>query len=224
MSDNPVDIGQEFKDKRLSLNTTLDKAAKDTKISKSYLLAIEANEFDRIPNEIVAKGFLQIYSDYLGIDPKHILAELKKRTKKHVPATQSVRPQKTPPENKDAYYRSAGTAIISLLLTILIFWGLFALFNSIKAPHPEKSRPAAEVSSGISISVEIIDKTWMRALADGRQVFESVFFPGDTQNIEAKKNIVLKIGNAAAVKVLSEGKILYGGGKAGQVITKEFSK
>jgi len=78
MSDNPVDIGQEFKDKRLSLDTTLDKAAKDTKISKPYLLAIEADEFDRIPNEIVAKDFCKSIRIILGLIQNACSLSLKK--------------------------------------------------------------------------------------------------------------------------------------------------
>jgi transcriptional regulator with XRE-family HTH domain len=218
MSDNPVDIGREFKEKRLSLNILLDKAAKDTKISRSYLSAIEANEFGVIPNEIVAKGFLQIYSDYLGLDSKHLLGEFKKKTKKHDPVPQAEALQQTRISNKAPYYKFTVTAVILLLLIIFLSWGVLALFRT------EKSRSTATVPLGLSIKVEIIGKTWMRAYSDGRQVFEGMFFAGTTKNINAKKSITLKIGNASAVKILSDGKVLYGGGAPGQVVTKEFHK
>ena len=224
MSDSPVDIGQEFKNKRLALNTTSDKAAKDTKISKSYLLAMEAGEFDRIPNEIVAKGFLQIYSEYLGLDPKHILAEFKKITKTRNPAPQTGTSQETGEVSKGSYYKNTVTTAIALLLAIFLSWGLLALYNSAKPPGHKKNKASAGISSGLSIKVEISDKTWMRALADGEQVFEGMFFAGSAKNIEAEESVVIKIGNAAAVKVFSGGKLLYGGGAPGQVITKEFSK
>lgn len=53
---------------------TIDDAERDTRISKRYLAALEAEEFEVIPAPVYARGFLRSYSQYLGLDPKDALA------------------------------------------------------------------------------------------------------------------------------------------------------
>lgn len=53
---------------------TIDDAERDTRISKRYLAALEAEEFEVIPAPVYARGFLRSYSQYLGLDPKDALS------------------------------------------------------------------------------------------------------------------------------------------------------
>ncbi len=52
---------------------TLEDAERDTRISRRYLQALEAEQFDVIPAPVYARGFLRSYSQYLGIDPQEAL-------------------------------------------------------------------------------------------------------------------------------------------------------
>ncbi|MGK2966917.1 MAG: helix-turn-helix domain-containing protein [Tepidiformaceae bacterium] len=53
---------------------TIDDAERDTRISKRYLAALEAEEFEVIPAPVYARGFLRSYSQYLGLDPQEALS------------------------------------------------------------------------------------------------------------------------------------------------------
>jgi cytoskeleton protein RodZ len=53
---------------------TLEDAERDTRISRRYLAALEAEQFDIIPAPVYARGFLRSYSQYLGLDPQEMLA------------------------------------------------------------------------------------------------------------------------------------------------------
>ncbi len=53
---------------------TLEDAERDTRISRRYLQALEAEQFDVIPAPVYARGFLRSYSQYLGLDPQEMLA------------------------------------------------------------------------------------------------------------------------------------------------------
>ncbi len=53
---------------------TLEDAERDTRISRRYLQALEAEQFDVIPAPVYARGFLRSYSQYLGLDPQELLA------------------------------------------------------------------------------------------------------------------------------------------------------
>src|SRR3970040_2385807 len=48
---------------------TLEDAERDTRISRRYLQALEAEQFDVIPAPVYARGFLRSYSQYLRLDP-----------------------------------------------------------------------------------------------------------------------------------------------------------
>lgn len=53
---------------------TLEDAERDTRISRRYLQALEAEQFEVIPAPVYARGFLRSYSQYLGLDPAEALA------------------------------------------------------------------------------------------------------------------------------------------------------
>lgn len=53
---------------------TIEDAERDTRISRRYLQAIEAEHFEVIPAPVYARGFLRSYSQYLGLDPRETLA------------------------------------------------------------------------------------------------------------------------------------------------------
>lgn len=53
---------------------TLEDAERDTRISRRYLQALEAEQFEVIPAPVYARGFLRSYSQYLGLDPQEALS------------------------------------------------------------------------------------------------------------------------------------------------------
>ena len=67
-----------FKEMREQKGITIDKASVDTRISSKLLKAIEEDDFTIFPAEIYLKGFITLYANYLGLNPKEILEEYKK--------------------------------------------------------------------------------------------------------------------------------------------------
>src|SRR5438270_12695642 len=49
-------------------NVSLEKIAESTKIGKRNLLALETEEFNKLPGGIFNKGFVRAYAKYLGLD------------------------------------------------------------------------------------------------------------------------------------------------------------
>ncbi|MCK8817994.1 DUF4115 domain-containing protein [Natroniella sulfidigena] len=68
---------KKLKDKREQLGITLEQAENDTKIRKDYLKSIETGNFEQIKQETHIRGFLKVYSNYLGLDQEEILADYK---------------------------------------------------------------------------------------------------------------------------------------------------
>ncbi|MEN2985678.1 MAG: helix-turn-helix domain-containing protein, partial [Thermodesulfovibrionaceae bacterium] len=68
-------MSDEFKKRRLELGKTIEEISNETKIKKSYLLAIEESKFDELPIEVYSKSYIKTYAQLLGIDPQKKLAE-----------------------------------------------------------------------------------------------------------------------------------------------------
>lgn len=71
---------------------TLEDAERDTRISRRYLQALEAEQFDVIPAPVYARGFLRSYSQYLGLDPQEALDMFPRDDDYEPPSTTTQRP------------------------------------------------------------------------------------------------------------------------------------
>jgi cytoskeleton protein RodZ len=63
-------FGEKLRETRENLGYSIEQIARDTHIAKKYLIALENEDFSIFPGETYLKGFLQNYSEYLGLDPE----------------------------------------------------------------------------------------------------------------------------------------------------------
>lgn len=66
----PKTVGAELKAARLSQDKSLKDVELATRVRGKYLLAIESGNHRELPHNVYAKGFIQSYADYLGLDAK----------------------------------------------------------------------------------------------------------------------------------------------------------
>ncbi|MDQ3238985.1 MAG: helix-turn-helix domain-containing protein [bacterium] len=67
-------LGQMLREQREKKNITLEMAESVTKIRKSYLVSLEDSKYDELPAATYIKGFLTIYSEYLGLAKDDVFA------------------------------------------------------------------------------------------------------------------------------------------------------
>jgi cytoskeleton protein RodZ len=73
------EIGPTLREARVRKRLTLQQVEEDTKIRCRYLQALEDEEFTVLPGQAYAKGFLQSYASYLGLDPRVFIEEFNSR-------------------------------------------------------------------------------------------------------------------------------------------------
>ncbi|MBD3182381.1 hypothetical protein GF312_08820 [Candidatus Poribacteria bacterium] len=73
-------IGEQLKAARMAKEKSLDEVSNDTKISKKYLEALEADDYNVFPAPIYAKGSLKAYANYVALDYEALDREYKKLT------------------------------------------------------------------------------------------------------------------------------------------------
>ena len=77
------------------------------------------------------------------------------------------------------------------------------------APQPvvEKPQPAAPAVAGTHRArLTIVDKSWVSANADGKQLFGAVLQKGDVREFDFSGKAVLHLGNGAGVEISVDGK------------------
>lgn len=68
-------IGEKLKRARKKLNFDLDDVARETKIAKMFLIAIEKDDVSALPGGVYTRNFLRTYAQFLELDPDIITAE-----------------------------------------------------------------------------------------------------------------------------------------------------
>jgi cytoskeleton protein RodZ len=101
-------IGQQLCRTRKERSLTLEQVARETHMRLHYLQALEADDFDSLPSEVQARGFLRTYAGYLGLDADAILGKVSME-----PPAQSIPPPVQTEENSDNGLREPGEAIFS---------------------------------------------------------------------------------------------------------------
>ena len=94
-------IGETLREARHAKQASLEDAARATRIKLEILERLESDEFDRLAAPMYTKGFLKLYSEYLGLDsPAIVEAYLKsqgglRRQGLHVETEANIRKKRT---------------------------------------------------------------------------------------------------------------------------------
>ncbi len=70
-----MEVGQLLRQTREAQELSLADVEEKTRIRQSFLIALESGNWDDLPNEVVARGFLRNYAQFLGLDPDDLLAQ-----------------------------------------------------------------------------------------------------------------------------------------------------
>lgn len=71
---DPLNLGSQLRQARVSGGITLDDAQRTTRISRRYLEALEADDYAALPAPVFARGFLRSYAQFLGLDASALVA------------------------------------------------------------------------------------------------------------------------------------------------------
>ncbi|GAC1659915.1 MAG: hypothetical protein NVS9B15_23530 [Acidobacteriaceae bacterium] len=87
-----MSFGDTLRAARVGRRLSLDDAASATCISSRYLLALEAEDLDRLPGEVYRQGFLRTYAEFLCLDPAPLLTGM--RFLSATPTQEVISPQR----------------------------------------------------------------------------------------------------------------------------------
>jgi len=70
-----VEIGQLLRQTREAKELSLADVEDQTRIRQRYLNALESGDWDDLPNQVAARGFLRTYATFLGLDAEELVAQ-----------------------------------------------------------------------------------------------------------------------------------------------------
>lgn len=155
-----------LKNRRIELGKTIEEIAEQTKIKKSYLIAIEEGRFEELPIEVYTRAYIKTYAQTVGVDPQPILKEYeeylqrKKQKEQPVPlqiqitapkedAQKSIK-TKISLKNLPKWAVKAAITVVVILLIVVIT----------KILHKEETiPPSPSLNTAVTVQTTEIPKT-----------------------------------------------------------------
>lgn len=152
----------------------LDEAERMTSISRQYIEALESENVDVFPGEPYLVGFLRNYSEYLGLDAKHMISLYRAKKIQEAPIPEGLLHE---PKNEKTV-----PIIISIIVILLIAGGIFGWFlykkeqeaNASTLLNSENKGQHYELST-VPITKRVHEGDIIGVLIDGAQTDVSVY-------------------------------------------------
>jgi cytoskeletal protein RodZ len=210
--------------------------AEATKISVRFLQALENGRLDILPGGIFPRAFVRQYAAYLGLDPERTVAEFMYA---HAGGDPVPAAAETAPVRRSRPL-PVGVALggLALLVIALLAWRQLrpaAVEQRVETPPTPvtapptfpadrvfpapTATPAAVLAptEGLVLDLTANQACWVAVQADGVRVIDRVFAQGETQRLNAHREIVLSVGNAGGIAFRLNGRAGVALGKDGEV-------
>ena len=231
-----MDIGKHLREARELRGMTLHQVADSTKLSATTLLCIERNEFNRLPGGIFAKGHLRAYAAVVGVESDEIVHEY---LSQFPAATEELPFVREVPAVEHAHAGRHLLLTVAGIVVALVAYGL--IHESVEwsdSPPPKLGEPPASIESvvtgtsgsgrltatdrdepGLAVEIQPAGACWLSAMADGRVVIYRLLQSGERVTIDARDELVLRVGDPAVFTYKLNGMSGRSLGDAGQPVT-----
>jgi len=139
-------LGQVFKRYREADNIKIEKVEKDTKISKRMLLALEADDYKNLPDDLYTQNIIRKYANYLSLDYNKLL-NLSKATRSGQPLNKA----ETKEQQKFKIYvtpqRARNIIILLIIIALVVYLG-FQIKKIYEPPQLIILQPAKDLITG----------------------------------------------------------------------------
>jgi transcriptional regulator with XRE-family HTH domain len=238
-------IGARLRDARKQAGLTIQDLSARTKIQPPILGAIEHGDFEHVPVGPVRRGFLRAYAREVGLEPEAVvreyLAEFEPQPAR--PDTSRAAGAAFTPGSSSRAIPS-GPWLVAVIAIALLF--LISYLRTDPPPPPLDAHvvpaiglPSSEPFGGpdvaragltgtaadapregwLSLDMEARETIWIEATADGLRAFYRLVEAGDHVRLDAREEIVVRLGDAAAVEYSINGVPGRTLGGPGQVVT-----
>ena len=147
-------LGESWKQSREGRGISIEQVVSETNISRAYIEALEAENFDVFPAEAYLLGFMRNYSDFLGMNTDKVIARYRnlRLSEQPIPMEQLIGPAKGARIRRFIPWLSLGLGVI-----VGLFFLVPVLFNAISSYRDKRESQKAleaEINAGTEIRVQ----------------------------------------------------------------------
>jgi cytoskeleton protein RodZ len=135
---------------RESRGVSLEEIARVTRVTSSYLHALESDDYDSLPVPVFTRGFIRAYCQALGVSPDEAMALFEGRGETAAPAAPPVtgapaapRPASASRVSAEPPPRNRGPVLVSFILLVVLGVALFAVTLALQSGRVAPESPRA---------------------------------------------------------------------------------
>lgn len=233
-----TDIGSRLRQAREARGLTLRDIATTTKISMTALVAIEHNDFARLPGGVFRRAYLGAFATEVGLNADALVREYRATFETEPPAAPLSRHEADWKHHLRLSHRFPA-ALATILGLLIGGWLIVERGPVVYEASDERGTPdavaadsdgtedvtftnaAAAAVGGPSLRLEVRTNgpCWVSAVADGERVVHRLMQPGERALVEARVGITLRVGDAGTVAYSINGAPGKPLGSSGEAVT-----
>ncbi len=198
-------FGERLKRERELREVSLDELSKATRISNRFLLALENEDWGKLPGGVFGHGFVRSIARYLGLAEESLLGEYDLARAEKLPpsALKPEEPIPSPPR-----WLPAAAVLVGLLLLVLLFYGARYAWRHLAAYRAARQSAASMSSADVplELSISAAASTHVRIFADGKLFMDSELYAGETLHFTANRQFDVSATNSSAVLLQLNGR------------------
>jgi len=198
-------FGERLKREREMREVSLEELTKATRISTRFLLALENEDWEKLPGGVFGHGFVRTIARYLGLDEESLLGEYDMARGGQALAEPAKPEERIPSPPK---WLPMAAVVVVLLIVIALFyagrygWRRYAAHRAAKQSAVSSSPAAASQNSsspGATAADSSLDLSRVRVMADGKLLLDTELPAGETRHFSAKQQFEVTAGDSSAV-------------------------
>jgi transcriptional regulator with XRE-family HTH domain len=208
-----IGVGSALRTVREKRGLTLDEAARDTRVRRDYLEAIEEEAFERLLGDVHVRGCLRTYASYLRLSPDKVMAMYDRETLPQELEAPAPALPRTAPVLGARRRRDDHRLWVLIAVTILVIAGAFGILSARRPAPPAAELPAdasavvspPQVGRGISVAVVARKPVEVTVTADGNDPVSYELRPDEGRSFDADTTITVRLSEGASANVVVNG-------------------
>jgi cytoskeletal protein RodZ len=198
-------FGERLKREREMREVSMEELTKSTRISTRFLLALENEDWEKLPGGVFGHGFIRTIARYLGLDEESLLSEydLARGSQSQPAAAKPEERIPAPPK----WLPAAAVLAILLVLAGLFFagrygWRRYSAYRAGKKAADSGAVAQAPLQGNattLDLSLSTSAATHVLVSADNKLLLDTDLPAGETRHFFANQQFEVTAGDSSAV-------------------------